>query len=437
MILLEKYEPKCIGDILGHSDAITKIINHFKRDRFSTILIFGPTGSGKTTIIKTILKELNFNVKFYNSVLQNDNLISEMVNLNNNNIKNSLQTNFTFLPTALVIDNLDHITLSNEKTLVDKVITFNLQKKRFPLILINSYYSFKDHPNLENVTKFELPFLSQEVLKSFARDILHREGLMVDNDILAVLVGLSQRDIRRLLNLIQDILMTFTKDEPLEKIKSYLIHCDKKDINLSLFESTKEILCSHKNISKIVSLYNNDKVLLPLTIQENFAKFVFDKGFPQKERCTALTQISTSISNADIIETDIYTDQNWDLQRTHCFFGLYKPVRILNRYKEFATPQDIKYPINFSSELNKTSLKNINRKNIFSVSAIFGNSLSEILHQSLILNTLLRREEFDKIKDLLSDYRIEDLPKSIETIIKIDKCNDNIFQFNTRTKKNF
>ena len=110
---------------------------------------------------------------------------------------------------------------------------------------------------------------------------------------------------------------------------------------------------------------------------------------------------------------------------------------LLNKNKglTYNNPEEIKYPINFSSELNKTSLKNINRKNINNVNNIFKAGVLDILNMSFILNKLISEQKFYEIANMLSEYKYDDILKILEIIIKIDKCNSEISLLNNKTKK--
>ena len=65
--------------------------------------------------------------------------------------------------------------------------------------------------------------------------------------------------------------------------------------------------------------------------------------------------VTNAISEGDVIETNIYTDQNWYLQNIHGFYTCAETSHHINKYsKNKSTPF---YQLGFSSDLNKTSLK--------------------------------------------------------------------------------
>ena len=105
-------------------------------------------------------------------------------------------------------------------------------------------------------------------------------------------------------------------------------------------------------------LYETEKVLLPLMIHENYYKSIINNYDNISTIISRIKEISDSISIGDNIETSIYTDQNWYLQNIHAFYTCVNTSFNINSQKN----KNKKININFSSDLNKTSLKNINRK---------------------------------------------------------------------------
>ena len=61
------------------------------------------------------------------------------------------------------------------------------------------------------------------------------------------------------------------------------------------------------------------KVLLPLMIHENFHKNLLTVQNNNKKTLNIMKYVSNAISKGDVIETNIYTDQNWYLQNRNKF----------------------------------------------------------------------------------------------------------------------
>ena len=65
-----------------------------------------------------------------------------------------------------------------------------------------------------------------------------------------------------------------------------------------------------------------------------------------------MKHVTESISRGDVIETNIYTDQNWYLQDIHGFITCAETSYHINKYNKIK--KKLYYNLSFSSDLNKT-----------------------------------------------------------------------------------
>lgn len=210
-----------------------------------------------------------------------------------------------------------------------------------------------------------------------------------------------------------------------------------KNIDTGLFDATSKILNNYLDYETIIKLYEFEKVLLPLMIHENYIKKILHKNKDDWNSVLYnLVKISDSISRGDNIETSIYTDQNWYLQNIHGFYTCINTSYWINKTNNKYTID--KDQIKFSSDLNKTSLKNINKKNIINLLKIFPNkSIYDILILNKICNHLINTDENKLIKLLNNSSKSKDINiKELELCLKIDKTSE--FKIlNSKDKKKF
>ena len=132
----------------------------------------------------------------------------------------------------------------------------------------------------------------------------------------------------------------------------------------------------------------------------------------------AFKNVSDSISIGDVIETNIYTDQNWFLHDIHGFYTCVKTSYNINKYSKYC--KDTYYEMRFSSDLNQTSLKNINKKQISNLTKIFPNkSFNDIINLNKIIFNLVKNDKIKELYNIMKDY--DNNIKTVENIIKIDK----------------
>ena len=130
----------------------------------------------------------------------------------------------------------------------------------------------------------------------------------------------------------------------------------------------------------------------------------------------AAAKICDSMSIGDVIETNIYTDQNWHLQKLRGVFTCCETTFELSKYpykpvKNMGTigignnvqPMPSKaFEIDFPTDLNKTSLKNINKRNIMKVKSFTNRNLDDIIVLNEMIHILLETEQYAKIRKILN-----------------------------------
>ena len=421
---INKYKPSNIDEIIGNNEKIN-IISEWLNNITNTnngIIISGTHGIGKTLTLELILKNMNYIVRIINPIdikehrVYNDfndyynfnNSIYSKINLNNNN------------KVAVIIDEIENITLTSEKKFIMDIYKQNNKLKSFPLIFISNNQHSKLLTELKktcNEIIFTVPTIIE--IKQIISNICNTENITFASDkIIDDIITYSQYDIRRLINLLQELSYhsingTITNQHVIEFINK----SKEKNINIGLFDSTSKILNNYLDYETTIKYYESEKVLLPLMIHENYLKKILYKS---KDLWTNIINISDSLSYGDNIETSIYTDQNWYLQNIHGFFTCYNTSYWINKNNNNYKLNNDK--LKFSLDLNKTSLKNINRKNILNLSKIINNKSNlEILMLNRICNNFIENNKEEELIKILNGYGKEVSIKEIELCLKIDK----------------
>ena len=274
-------------------------------------------------------------------------------------------------------------------------------------------------------------------IKKFIKKIFIKNNILVENKVIYdKIIDFSQFDIRRLCNLLKEITYHYiSKTISINDINKFIKKSREKNKDIGLFDSTLNIINKQNKYSEIYKLYESEKVLLPLNIHENYKKKILnnDKNIIlNNDKLFQIVKISDSLSRGDNIETSIYTDQNWYLQNIHGFYSCLNTSYWINKNENKKIGNN---DIKFSSDLNKTSLKNINRKNINNlINIIKKKSIEEILILNKIANkSILQKHEADFIK-ILKSYKKDLTVKDIELFLKIDKTID-FLELSAKQKK--
>jgi replication factor C subunit 1 len=445
---INKWKPSNISDVIGNKQAISKIdewLSKFDKHTNNTIIISGAHGIGKSLVVDILLKKYNYISKIiYSDELKNfrngvDVDFDDYYNYDNSVFSkfkmSSKKDTMQNKKIAIVFDEIDTISLSSEKKFVFNIFKNNLKMKSFPLIFISN----TNHSKLLNDLKkycTEIKFYSPSSydITKFIQKVCKEENIDIkDNESIEQLIQFSQYDIRRLINVLQEYSYNYNNIN-IKDIKTYISKSITKDIGIGLFEASLELLNNENNFEQIYKLYEIDKVLIPLMVYENYYKKIISpkNKITIDEQIEKMVNISESISIGDNIETSIYTDQNWYLQDIHSFYTCYNTSYLANNTNiKKITASEIK----FSADLNKTSLKNINKKNILNLEKIIGNkTIEEILLICKLSNYMISTKQSQHILNILKSYKDDFDIKDLELCLKIDKTIDFI-TLSTKEKK--
>jgi replication factor C subunit 1 len=438
---VNKYKPTSVSEIIGNNSQITDFklwLENISTSKTQGIVISGNQGLGKTLTIRQVLEESGYIPRIINPNEIKDHRIYDDFS-DYYNFVNSIYSKIQFSKNknkkiALIFDETENITLTSEKKYVMEIYKENNKLKSFPLIFISN----NQHSKLLNDLKkgcHEIVFTNPSTieLKNLVKQISQKEKIYFDNDnVIDKLVKFSQNDIRRLINLLQELSYHVSNNKISElNIDEFIEKSREKNIDVGLFDSTERILNNYLDYETIIKLYESEKVLLPLMIHENYLKKILNKSKDSWQNIIYnIVKVSDSISRGDNIETSIYTDQNWYLQNIHGFYTCLNTSYWINKNKSNYKIENEE--IKFSSDLNKTSLKNINRKNIVNLSKIINNkSNQEILMLNKICNHLIQEGKENELITILNGYGKDISIKEIELCLKIDKTTE----FNTLSSK--
>lgn len=449
---VEKYKPVAFSDLSINTCKITIIKNWLEQWNSpstypsANMIISGPHGIGKKTAINIICNELQYEIKMLtNHDSKNKHTITEIIDSCNANINvyYKLNNNPSQPPNkfVLIIDNIDNISLSNEKESILDICKRNHDLRIIPIIFIaNDQYNKLVSEMKKRCINIILHIPTHSDLLLLVKQISTSENIIFENDlIIDSIIKYSQYDIKQLIIILQDIYYTFIKTNSnsvvisIQSFNNFILNSHKKDIDSGLYASAKIILNNYTSIISHNTLYEINKVLLPLMIHQNYYQALFSKH-PQfydtndnqklLKMLNVSRQICDSSSKGDVIETNIYTNQNWVHQRVHGFYTICNNSFILNKLYEPSNKtfkKNYDYTIEFSADLHKHNLKSINKKtNILLIQQLIPNkNLDDLLYINKIIYYLLSVENFPTLLSLCLHYNIS--KKNLEMILKMDK----------------
>lgn len=415
-----------------------KTVKTTKSEFKSCMLVTGGHGVGKSTTVEVILKELNYNVLNLDiNILKSGKNVEDVINkiMLTSNIM-TIMNNGEVKKMAIMVDEIESITAAAEKTCVTTLQKINEQYWYCPIIFISNNQHNKLLSDIKKAS-FEVklwpPFPSE--MKKILVKICNMENIKIRSEyVINKIINHSQSDIRRLIFTLQDIQNAYgNKLINTDIIDEYCLMSNKKDIDIDLYKATEELLYDYTNIDNCLRLFETEKVLLPLMVHQNYPKRVISKYKSEEDQHKLIQKISESLSTGDVIENYIYGDQNWEMQEIHGFHTcVATSYHLCNGVEE----DDTKVKLAFAIDLNKTSIKRINKKNIINTNKCFKTmNINDYIYINKIIRKLILENNIKECVKLLKNYNIK--LEHIESLLKIDKIKNTKTSLTSRQKNDF
>lgn len=237
VLWVEKYRPQQFTQIAYH-DKIINLLSHFiKNHSLPHLFFYGPAGTGKTSTIVSLTKEI-YGKHYKQMVIHlnaSDNRGQEYIQ---KEIVDFISTKglFVSFPYKMVImDEADSMSRESQILLKDII---NSENVRFCLI---GNYQHALIPELcSNTLKLLFPPIPPEIIYTVATNILTQEGYTCEPECLEYIYSINGGDLRKYINTLQSVcLRNEDKHIALDFIKTFL-----KQFSLTNFEYFMELLNS-------------------------------------------------------------------------------------------------------------------------------------------------------------------------------------------------
>jgi DNA polymerase III delta prime subunit len=400
----------------------------------SCMIVTGNHGIGKTGSVHVILKELGYDIQIINfsKVKSNKNIKDVIERVTNGSNILGLMDGKKKTNVAIVIDELESITSSTEKNCIMTLLKNNEVNWLCPIIFISNNQHNKLLSDIKKNSleaRFWQPYAKHMII--LLDKIIKNENINISNsNVKYTIIEHSQKDFRRLIFILQDIKYAFGDTVITEQlIDNYCESSTKKDIDFDLFRATDILLQGYSGIDDCLRYYETEKVLLPLMMHQNYIKSINSNIKDSSKKYDLINEITTSLSKGDVIENYIYGDQNWDMHEVHGYYTCVAPSYLLNENLK-KTELKLDFPI----DLNKTSIKKINRRNILNASKCLKNmDISDYIYLNQIVRNLIGEGRIGDCVKLLSGYNIK--LESIESLLKVDKIKSSKTNLTSKQKK--
>ena len=188
---VEKYRPNTLENYIGNEHLKSKVEHYISSSDLPHLLLYGKAGTGKTTLAKLLIKNIECDYLYINASDENN------VETVRTKVKNFASTIGFKDMKVIILDECDYITPNAQAALRNLMETFS---KHCRFILTCNYVERIIDPIQSRCQSFQIiPPSKQEVAKHL-HNILVQENVMDTPEDIKILVETGYPDIRRVIN---------------------------------------------------------------------------------------------------------------------------------------------------------------------------------------------------------------------------------------------
>ncbi len=291
-IWTKKYQPKSSGEVIGQGLALSRIRNFIEGYKGGSLLVYGPSGTGKSCSVYAIAKEMNCEVIEVNSSdVRNKDALARVVG------GSSVQASLFMKKKVILIDEVDGISGVSDRGGVAELVDI-IKGSYWPIIMTsNDAYSEKLKPLRKVATPVEFSVLDASDIFFRLRDICEREGVSCEDDLLRSLSWQSGGDLRSAITDLQNLAVVDNSIKSLDSLGGRMQRKKIDDALRLVFKSTSA--ADTLNIFDDVDIDLDDCLLW------------LDENLPREYSGCDLANAYECLSRADVFRGRIRRWQHW------------------------------------------------------------------------------------------------------------------------------
>jgi len=239
---VEKYRPNKLDNYIGNDHLKSKVSVYLESGDVPHLLLFGKAGTGKTTLAKLIVNNIDCDYLYINASDENS------VDVVREKVKNFASTLGFKDMKVIILDECDYITPNAQAALRNLMETFS---KNCRFILTCNYVERIIDPIQSRCQSFQIIPPDRKQVAQHLANILNNENIEYDVKDIATIVNSGYPDIRRVINGSQRQVVngkltidenTITQNDYKTKVLDILKTQDKK----SSFQNIRQLLADSK-----------------------------------------------------------------------------------------------------------------------------------------------------------------------------------------------
>ena len=293
MMWTEKYKPKKVGDVVDQERAkksLLYFLSNFKKQRKKAVLLHGPYGVGKTSLVYAIANQFNYEIIELNASHFRDKKKLQSI------LGEAIKQKSLFAKQKLILfDELEGIT-KDDRGCLEELLKL-IEKTTQPIILVTSNIEDDRLRKLKRkCLLIELEKLSDESIVKLLKEICRKEKIKADEKVLEEIARSCDGDARAAINDLQ-FLAAGRKEINKEALKAL----SKREKERTVEDAIKQILEERDALGILQNVNANiDEIFLWL--DENLGYFY--RGYE-------LEKAYEMLSKADIFKARITRQQHW------------------------------------------------------------------------------------------------------------------------------
>ena len=188
---VEKYRPTTLDTYIGNEHLKSKVKVYLESGDLPHLLLFGKAGTGKTTLAKLLVNNINCDYLYINASDENS------VDVVREKVKNFASTMGFQDMKIIILDECDYITPNAQAALRNLMETFS---KHCRFILTCNFVERIIDPIQSRCQSFQIVPPSRNEVAKHLHNILLQENIMDTPEDIKILVEMGYPDIRRVIN---------------------------------------------------------------------------------------------------------------------------------------------------------------------------------------------------------------------------------------------
>jgi len=239
---VEKYRPSNLDTYIGNDQLKSKVKVYLESGDLPHLLLFGKAGTGKTTLAKLLVNNIECDYLYINASDENN------VDTVRSKVKNFASTMGFKDYKIIILDECDYITPNAQAALRNLMETFS---KHCRFILTCNFVERIIDPIQSRCQTFQVIPPNKNDVAKHLHNILTQESVDYDREDLAILVNSGYPDIRRVINGAQrqsvDGKLVIDKQSIVENdYKLKLLEILEKQDKKSAFNNTRKLMADAK-----------------------------------------------------------------------------------------------------------------------------------------------------------------------------------------------